>query len=90
MILPGAVGSRIGGVAELIDDGESGLIVQERDAVALADALERIWEDRSLANRLSAKGREKVERIWNREKNLAELAALINAHVAERRSGLAA
>ena len=84
------VGSRIGGVAELIDDGESGLIVQERDAVALADALERIWEDRSLANRLSAKGREKVERIWNREKNLAELAALINAHVAERRSGLAA
>jgi len=84
------VGSRIGGVPELIDDGESGLLVQERDAVGLADALERIWEDRGLASRLSAKGREKVERIWNREKNLTELAALINVHVADGRSGLAA
>jgi colanic acid/amylovoran biosynthesis glycosyltransferase len=84
------VGSRIGGVPELIDDGESGLIVPERDAVALADALERIWDDRALASRLSAKGREKVERIWNREKNLTELASLINDHVTDSKSGLAA
>lgn len=84
------VGSRIGGVPELIDDGESGLLIPERDAVALADALERIWEDRALAQRLSAKGREKVERIWSRERNLVELAALIDAHVADTHSGIAA
>jgi colanic acid/amylovoran biosynthesis glycosyltransferase len=84
------VGSRIGGIPELIDDGDSGLLVPERDAAALADALERIWEDRALAGRLSARGREKVERVWSREKNLIELAALIDAHVAANRSGLAA
>jgi colanic acid/amylovoran biosynthesis glycosyltransferase len=84
------VGTRIGGVAELVDDGDSGLLVSERDATGLADALERIWEDRALAARLSARGREKVERIWNRERNLGDLAELINLHVADGRSGLAA
>lgn len=84
------IGTRIGGVAELIDDGESGLLVPERDAVALADALERLWEDRALSARLSAHGREKVERIWNRERNLGELAELIDVHVADSRPGLAA
>jgi glycosyltransferase involved in cell wall biosynthesis len=84
------VGTRIGGVAELVEDGDSGLLVSERDAAALADALERIWEDRALAAKLSARGREKVERIWNRERNLGELAEWINLHVADGRSGLAA
>jgi glycosyltransferase involved in cell wall biosynthesis len=84
------IGTRIGGVAELVDDGDSGLLVSERDAAALADALERIWEDRALAAKLSQRGREKVERIWNRERNLGELAELINLHVADRRPGLAA
>ena len=84
------IGTRIGGVAELVDDGESGLLVPERDAAALADALERVWEDRALAARLATRGREKVERIWNRERNLLELAELINLHVTNTRPGLAA
>jgi colanic acid/amylovoran biosynthesis glycosyltransferase len=84
------VGSRIGGVPELIEDGESGLLVPERDATALADALERIWEDRAFAQRMSAKGRERVERVWSRDRNLADLAGLIDAHVRADRSGLAA
>jgi glycosyltransferase involved in cell wall biosynthesis len=84
------IGTRIGGVAELVDDGDSGLLVPERDPVALADALERVWEDRALAARLATRGREKVERIWNRERNLGELAELINLHVANSRPDLAA
>jgi glycosyltransferase involved in cell wall biosynthesis len=80
----------IAGIPELIDDEQSGLLVPERDPRALADALERLWKDEALAARLAAAGRAKVERIWNRERNLEELAALINAHVSQPASGLAA
>lgn len=80
----------IGGIPELIDDGQSGLLVPERDPRALAEALERLWMDPALAARLAAAGRAKVERIWNRERNLEELAALINAHVSQPAPGMAA
>ena len=84
------VASSIAGIPELIDHDQSGLLVPERDPKALADALERLWKDPALAARLAAAGRAKVERIWNRERNLEELAALINAHVSQPASGMAA
>jgi glycosyltransferase involved in cell wall biosynthesis len=84
------VASAIAGIPELIDSEQNGLLVPERDARALADALERLWRDPALAARLAAAGRAKVERIWNREKNLEELAALINAYVTQPAPGMAA
>jgi len=76
------VGSNIAGIPELIDDGINGLLVPERDAVALADALERIWRDPDDAERLGREGRRKVETIWDRDRNLDELARYIDRYVA--------
>jgi phosphatidylinositol alpha-mannosyltransferase len=42
------------GSQTLGSDGETGLVVQPGDAMALADALERLLEDRGLADRLGA------------------------------------
>jgi glycosyltransferase involved in cell wall biosynthesis len=84
------VGSHIAGVPELIDDGENGLLVPERDSTALADALMRLWREPDTAARLAMAGRRKVERIWDRENNLDELAALINTYVPQDRPGMAA
>ena len=57
----GVVGSRVGGIPDLVTDGESGLLVPPGDAAALADALVRALSDRELAERLGAAGRERVE-----------------------------
>jgi glycosyltransferase involved in cell wall biosynthesis len=84
------IGSSIGGVPELIDDGENGLLVEERDAIGLADALEKLWKDPDVARRLAKAGRAKVERIWDRDTNLGELATLIDAYVVGNSPGLAA
>jgi glycosyltransferase involved in cell wall biosynthesis len=84
------VATAIAGIPELIDDEQSGLLVRERDAVALADALERLHSDPSTAARLGAAGRAKVEKIWNRENNLDALASLINAYVPRDLPGMAA
>ena len=46
------VGSRVGGIPDLVRDGENGILVPPGDAAALADALARVLGDRELAERL--------------------------------------
>lgn len=51
------VGSAVPGVREVLDDGVDGLLVPEADAVALADALERLLRDPQGAARMAAAAR---------------------------------
>jgi glycosyltransferase involved in cell wall biosynthesis len=55
------VATRVGGIQDLIRDGENGLLVEPGDPATLADALVRILSDRELAERLAARARESVE-----------------------------
>ena len=55
------VGSRVGGIPDLVTDGETGLLVPPEDADALADALVRALSDRQLATRLGASARVAIE-----------------------------
>jgi glycosyltransferase involved in cell wall biosynthesis len=48
------VASRVGGIADLVRDGENGLLVPPEDPRSLADALLRVLSDRPLAERLAA------------------------------------
>jgi glycosyltransferase involved in cell wall biosynthesis len=52
--------TNVGGNAELVKDGEAGLVVPVREPPALAAALARLDDDRVLAARLAAAGRELV------------------------------
>ncbi|RMD84070.1 MAG: colanic acid biosynthesis glycosyltransferase WcaL [Candidatus Dadabacteria bacterium] len=84
------VGSDIGGVGELIEHGVDGLLVPQRDVGALADALERIWREPELAARLGQAGRRKVEKIWDRERNIEQLARIFENYCPGDPEGLAA
>ena len=55
------VGSRVGGIPDLVKDGENGLLVEPRNPQALADAVVRMLSDRALAERLAAAARPSVE-----------------------------
>ncbi len=50
------VASRIGGLAELVTDGESGLLVRPGDAGELAVAIDRVLSDAALRKRLAKGG----------------------------------
>jgi glycosyltransferase involved in cell wall biosynthesis len=67
-----AIGTETGGIPTLLDGG-AGLLVPERDAVALADALERVLTDDGLRARLAAAGRRRVEERFDVELVAAEL-----------------
>ena len=56
------VATRVGGVPELIANGETGLLVELDDVEALADQVLTVLENRELAGRLSRAGRQRVER----------------------------
>jgi len=51
------VGRTAGGVAEIVDDGETGLLVAEDDPAELATAIVRLVEDHQLAERLGREAR---------------------------------
>jgi glycosyltransferase involved in cell wall biosynthesis len=55
------IGTNVGGIADLVRDGENGLLVPPRDSDALAEALVRMLSDRGLAESLGAGARSGVE-----------------------------
>jgi len=56
------VATSVGGVPEVIADGENGLLVKPGDYRAVADAVKRILTDSGLASRLAENGRNKAAR----------------------------
>jgi glycosyltransferase involved in cell wall biosynthesis len=55
------IGSRVGGIPDVVVDGETGALVSPGDVGALAGELARVLGDRALAERLGAEGRRRVE-----------------------------
>ena len=70
------------GIAEVVEDGVTGLLVPQRDARALADAVRRMVEDRDRAQSMAEAGRERVTRMFDRERNIA---TLLDLYVSEGR-----
>jgi glycosyltransferase involved in cell wall biosynthesis len=61
------IAANSGGVTDIVRDSESGLLFPARDARALADAIEKLSNDRALAARLVANGAALVRERFARE-----------------------
>lgn len=66
-----------GGVPELINDSSCGILVPSRDAVALADAIQRVALDRTLALSISAAGRSRIVNDFNHTVSARMIARLL-------------
>ena len=51
------IGTRVGGIVDMIEDGENGLLVPPGDAPALAQAMQRLLADEALRTRLGENAR---------------------------------
>lgn len=78
------VASRVGGIPELVDDN-SAQLVPRGDAVALAEAIERILADPELARRQAKAARKIVEARFTAEHNAQALLALYERLLATSR-----
>lgn len=64
------IGSNAGGVAEIIEHDQSGLLFEPGSAASLADQLERLAADPSLRGRLAAAGRRRADRLFSQEQHV--------------------
>ena len=78
------VASRVDGIPEVVQDGETGLLVPPADPVALAQAVLRLLQDPPLAARLAQAGRERVERCFDQAR-MAEAYNALYARLLDRR-----
>lgn len=66
--------TQIGGIPELIDDGENGLLVSPSSPDALAEGIETLSLDDSALAEMGRAGRRSIERTYNGERYVSELS----------------
>jgi trehalose synthase len=72
------VASRVGGIEDQIEDGKSGLLIDDpKDLDAFGDAVVRVLEDESLATRLGHEARRRVIRLFITPCHLIAQARLV-------------
>lgn len=70
------VGTSVGGVPEIVVDGETGFLVPPKDVDALASTLYRLLEDPNLRRRMGEAGRRRALAHFTESRMLAETAAV--------------
>ncbi|MDX1622828.1 MAG: glycosyltransferase [Gemmatimonadota bacterium] len=72
------VASDLSGIPELVEDGETGLLVPPENPTALANAVERLLSDPALRRRIGTVARKRVERDFRLEECAAGLLAEVD------------
>jgi glycosyltransferase involved in cell wall biosynthesis len=84
------VSTDVPGCREIVRDGDNGLLVGVRDAVALADAVEKLATDSGLRERMGQRSRQRALAEWSRphvaEATLGVYAAQLARHPRGRRA----
>ncbi|AEE67581.1 transferase [Bordetella pertussis] len=80
------VGTDVGGVSEMMRDGETGILVPVDDPAALGAALRRLIDDRALRRRMGEAGRRMVrdEKVFAPERLAERTEAIYRQWLAER------
>lgn len=64
------VATKVGGVAELVDNGQNGVLIPSGDVRSLEEGLTRLIENKELARDMGQTGREKILRKFSLENQL--------------------
>jgi glycosyltransferase involved in cell wall biosynthesis len=73
------IASRIGALAELIEDGVDGLLFEPGNVRDLADKITRLWNDADLCRRLGCAARAKAVAYWGSDSHLKHLMAVYDS-----------
>ncbi|MCK6384174.1 MAG: glycosyltransferase family 4 protein [Rhodocyclaceae bacterium] len=77
------VGSRMGGIPELVAEGETGLLFEAGNVVELGACLDRLMGDPALRRRMGQAARARAEREFSLERHNAGLMKIYNSLISE-------
>ena len=78
------VASNVGGISDVVIDGQSGILVPEKDPVALADAFKRLEADPTLIENLLAGARKRIDECFTWDGIIERQVAVYNKVVESR------
>lgn len=67
------IGSNAGGVPEIIDHKETGLLFEPKHSKSLYESISTYYNDPALRNRIARQGKEKADKIFNHESHFSIL-----------------
>jgi glycosyltransferase involved in cell wall biosynthesis len=70
------VATRVGGVPEVVVDGETGIVVEPDDVSSLADALDRVAADDALRERLGRAGSTRIAEHFDARSTARQMVEL--------------
>jgi glycosyltransferase involved in cell wall biosynthesis len=71
------IGANSGGVVEIIDDENTGLLFENQNAQSLADKIELLMNDADLRKKVARAGQEKCEAMFSNEKQFVKLKYIL-------------
>ncbi|HYD97130.1 MAG TPA: glycosyltransferase [Noviherbaspirillum sp.] len=82
------VATRVGGIAEAVAHGATGMLVRPRDRAQLADALRALLADPGLRRRMGQQGRERFLDMFTSERMVAGTSDVYKSVLSQRRGAL--
>lgn len=79
------ISTRVSGIPELIDDGESGILVDQKDTAALSEAISRLVCDPGLRKQIAFQGRQKIIEEFNLHQTSIEIGNLFQHYLTKHR-----
>jgi glycosyltransferase involved in cell wall biosynthesis len=67
------VATRVGGIPELVDDGETGFLVERSDTEAIAQRILALLDDHALRKQMGSAGQRVTHEKFDLRKNVAQL-----------------
>ena len=67
------IATKVGGIVDVVDDGETGILVPPGDVVALAEAMITLLEDEDLRIRMGRSGRAKIDTKFSAQTMVSQI-----------------
>lgn len=80
------IGTKVGGIPEIISDSYNGFLIPPNDSSVLAQRIERLLNDTSIRNKFISAGIKTVESIFTTEKQLSDFRKMLEETVATAKS----